>query len=149
MTLSVQTNSSAHPLILPFTEEVRSAWLRFLHSRMVRISTFYKLLEEYDAAQISLDHLSEVARASGVYNYVPCSEEHAIAEMRRANGAGAWFICRGTPAYPAELNDLHDAPPYFWAVGDVTLLQRSTLGLVGARKTSSLGTRMSRFWRQP
>ena len=65
--------------------------------------------------------------------------------MRRGQKAGAQLIFRGTPAYPAAFNDLHDAPPFFWAVGDATLLHLPTLGLVGARNASSLGTRMSRF----
>ena len=89
--------------------------------------------------------MPEVARAAGVDNYVPHSEEQAIAEMHRGHKVGAQLIFRGTPAYPAAFNDLNDAPPFFWAVGDATLLHRPTLGLVGARNASSLGTRMSRF----
>ena len=96
-------------------------------------------------AQCALEHLPEVARAAGVDNYVPHSEEQAIAEMRRGHKTGAQLIFRGTPAYLAAFNDLNDAPPVFWAMGDTTLLHRPTLGLVGARNASSLGTRMSRF----
>ena len=65
--------------------------------------------------------------------------------MRRGHKTGAQLIFRGTPAYPAALTDLNDAPPFFWTMGDVTLLPSPTLGLVGARNASSLGTRMSRF----
>ena len=106
------------------------------------ISTFYRVLKEHGTAQSALEHLPEVARAAGVNNYLPHSEEQAIAEMRRGQKAGAQLIFRCTPAYPAAFNDLTDAPPFFWAVGDATLLHRPTLGLVGARNASSLGTRM-------
>ena len=109
------------------------------------ISTFYRLLEEHGTAQRALEHLPKVARAAGVDNYPPHCEEQAIAEMRRGQKAGAQLIFRGTPAYPAAFNDLNDALPFFWAVGDATLLHLPTLGLVGARNASSLGTRMSRF----
>lgn len=143
--MAVHTNSSAHPLIPPLKEEDRLAWLRLLRSRRVGVSTFYRLLEEHGTAQCALEHLPEVARAAGVENYVPHSEEQAIAEMRRGQNAGANLIFRGTPAYPVAFNDLNDAPPFFWAVGDAKLLHRPTLGLVGARNASSLGTRMSRF----
>ena len=143
--MAVQTNSSAHPLIPPLKEEDRLAWLRLLRSRRVGISTFYRLLEEHGTAQCALEHLPEVARAAGVDNYIPHGEEHAIAEMRRGQKAGAHLIFRGTPAYPAGFNDLNDAPPFFWAVGDPTLFHRPTLGLVRARNASSLGTGMSRF----
>ena len=143
--MAVQTNSSAHPLIPPLKEEDRLAWLRLLRSRRVGISTFYRLLKEHGTAQSALEHLPEVTRAAGVDNYLPNSKEHAITEMRRGHKAGAHLIFRGTPAYPTAFNDLNDAPPFFWTVGDTTLLNRPTPGLVGARNASSLGTGMSRF----
>ena len=143
--MAVQTNSSAHPLIPPLKEEDRLAWLRLLRSRRVGISTFYRLLEEHGTAQSALEHLPEVARAASVDNYLPHCEEQAIAEMRRGQKADAQLIFRGTPAYPAAFNDLNDAPPFFRAVGDATLLHLPTLGLVGTRNASYLGTRMSRF----
>jgi len=65
--------------------------------------------------------------------------------MRRGQKAGAQLIFRGTPAYPAAFNDLNVPPPFFWVVADATLLHLPTLGLVGARNASSLGTRMSQF----
>ena len=76
------------------------------------ISTFYRLLEENRLAQIALEHLPEVARVAGVDNFLPHSEEHAIAGMRRGQKAGAQLILRGTPAYSAAFNDLNDAPPF-------------------------------------
>ena len=133
------------PLITPLKDEDRLTWLRLLRSRRVGISTFYRLLEEHGTAHCALKHLPEVARAAGVENYVPHSEEQAIAEMRRGQNAGANLIFWGTPSYPAAFNDLNDARPFFWAVGDATLLHRPTLGLARARNASSLGTRMLRF----
>ena len=73
--MTVQTNSSAQPLIPPLKVEDRLAWLRLLRSRRVGIGTFYRLLEEHDTAQSALENLPEVARAAGVDNYLPRSEE--------------------------------------------------------------------------
>ena len=50
-----------------------------------------------------------------------------------------------TPEYPTTLNDLVGAPPLFWAAGNIGLLHKPVLGIVGARNASSLGTRMARF----
>ena len=144
--MAVQTNSSAHPLIPPLKEEDRLAWLRLLRSRRVGISTFYRLLEEHGTAQRALEHLPKVARAAGVDNYPPHCEEQAIAEMRRGQKAGAQLIFRGTPAYPAAFNDLNDAPPFFWAVGDATLLHLPTLGLVGRAMPHPLEPVCHGFW---
>ena len=143
--MAVHTNSSAHPLIPPLEEEDRLAWLRLLRSRRVGIATFYRLLEEHGTAQNALDHLPEVARAAGVENYAPCSKDFAISELKRGSQCGAKLIFRGTPEYPTTLNDLVDAPPLFWAAGNIDLLHKPVLGIVGARNASSLGTRMARF----
>ncbi len=40
--------------------------------------------------------------------------------------------------------DLPDAPPVLWARGDISLLTRPMVALVGARNASSLGLRMAR-----
>ena len=113
--MAFQTNSSAHPLIPPLKEEDRLAWLRLLRSRRVGISTFYRLLEEHGTAQSALEHLPEVARAAGVDNYLPPSEEQAIAEMRRGQKAGAQLIFRGamsTPCLAIRLMRVHQVATF-------------------------------------
>ena len=57
----------------------------------------------------------------------------------------ARLLFRGTPEYPTNLNDLLDAPPFLWTLGDLTLLQRPILAIVGARNASSLGLRMTKL----
>jgi DNA processing protein len=42
------------------------------------------------------------------------------------------------------LAGLADAPPILWAIGDLTLLSRPMVAMVGARNASSLGVRMAR-----
>ena len=113
--MAVQTNSCAHPLIPPLKEEDRLAWLRLLRSRRVGISTFYRLLEEHGTVQSALEHLPEVARAAGVDNYQPPSEEQAIAEMRRGQKAGAQLIFRGamsTPCLAIRLMRVHQVSTF-------------------------------------
>ena len=144
--MAVQTNSSAHPLIPPLKEEDRLAWLRLLRSRRVGISTFYRLLEEHGTAQNALEHLPEVARAAGVDNYVPHSEEQAIAEMRRGQKAGAQLIFRGTPAYPAAFNDLNDAPPFSGPWGTPHYYIAQPLALSGRAMPHPLERVCRGFW---
>jgi DNA processing protein len=50
----------------------------------------------------------------------------------------------GTAEYPQALNDLADAPPFLWTLGDLAHLSRPMIALVGARNASSLGTRMAK-----
>lgn len=137
--------SSAHPLLPPTQEEDQLAWLRLLRSRRVGISTFYRMMAEFGDAQTCLDHLPQIAKAAGEDNYHPFCEQAACTEISQGKRLGATLVFRGADAYPRALNDVPDAPPMLWVKGNITLLQRPVLSLVGARNASSLGMRMSRF----
>ena len=136
--------SSTHPPLPPTSEDEQFSRLRLLRSRRVGIATYKRLLAEHGTAQNALEALPEVARAAGVESYEVCPEAVVQAELNAARNAGARLIVHETPAYPASLNDLEDAPPFLWAIGDTDLLRRSMISLVGARNASSIGTRMSR-----
>lgn len=101
-------------------------------------------MDEHGSAANALNALPEVARAAGVTDYTPCSEDAAQTEMAAARKAGAQLVCIGDPQYPALLAQIDDAPPLFWAVGDMQTLLRPTVAVVGARNASSLGERMTR-----
>jgi DNA processing protein len=101
-------------------------------------------MAEHGSADAALDALPEVARLAGVDGYAPCPPGVALAELQAAAGAGAVMLCAGDPTYPHTLNDLSDAPPFLWAIGDPAILSRPMIALVGARNASSLGTRMAR-----
>lgn len=135
--------SSTHPPHPPTTEE-RFLWLRLLRSRRVGVSTFHRLLNEHGSAANALAALPEVARAAGVDDYAPCPEGVIHKEIKLGRAAGARLVCRGDDDYPAELLSVTDAPPLFWAVGDLGLLSRPAIAVIGARNASSLGGRMAR-----
>jgi DNA processing protein len=115
-----------------------------LRSRRVGISTFWRLLADHGSAKAALLALPSIAREAGVSDYQTCPEGVVLAEFKAGQAAGARLLCRGEPAYSQALADLPDAPPLLWVKGDVALLARPQVALVGARNASSLGTRMAK-----
>lgn len=142
--LTLERNSSTHPLFPPTTEDQRFDWLRLLRSRRVGTSTFYRLMREHGSAATALEHLPEIARSAGVDNYEVCPEGVVHAEVREARKAGAKLVCFGEDRYPSALQNLDDAPPMLWVTGAIDILSKPQIALVGARNASSLGTRMAR-----
>ncbi|WP_209834963.1 DNA-processing protein DprA [Ruegeria sp. HKCCE3926] len=136
--------SSNHPPLPPTTEEDRFSWLRLLRSRKVGRATFRRLLREHGSAQNALAALPEMARAAGIKGYETCPPGVIEAELRAAKAAKARLLCLGSADFPAALAGLNEAPPLLWAIGDVSLLQKPTIAMVGARNCSSLGARMAR-----
>ncbi|MDG1282956.1 MAG: DNA-processing protein DprA [Pseudorhodobacter sp.] len=134
----------AQSIALPETDAERLEWLRLIRSRRVGPVTFHRLIAEHGSARAALDALPEIARAAGVESYSICPAEVAHHEVAQARKAGAKMLCWGTADYPTALMDLPDAPPLLWALGNISLLSRPMVALVGARNASSLGLRMAR-----
>lgn len=101
-------------------------------------------MKEHGSAQGALAALPEVASAAGETGYQPCPIAAVEQELDWADKCGAAFLAYGDPLYPARLALIPDPPPFLWAMGDLALLERSSVALVGARNASSLGTRMAR-----
>ncbi|MFY1706010.1 DNA-processing protein DprA [Tritonibacter scottomollicae] len=138
-----EANSSTHPPLPPTTEDQRYSWLRLLRSRGIGTVTFYRLLAEYGSAQNVLDKLPEVAAAASVKGYRTYSKDQLDAELDTAKAANARLLCFGDPEYPAPLAAIPNPPPVLWAMGDLSLLSRPAVAIVGARNASSLGRRMA------
>lgn len=136
--------SSNHPPLLPTTEDDTVNHLRLLRSRRVGVVTYRRLLAEHGSAADALRALPGVAKAAGVSDYQVCPEGIVAAEMKAGRAAGAQLLIEGSPDYPTALRDIADAPPLLWALGQVALLHKPMIALVGARNASSLGTRMAK-----
>lgn len=137
-------SSSTHPQLPPTTEEQRVSWLRLLRSRRVGVATFHRLLKEYESAEAALDALPGIAREAGEERYRVCDQATAERELEAGYRAGAELILHGSTPYPQQLQEIADAPPMLWAMGESDLLTRPLIAIVGARNASSLGTRMAR-----
>ncbi|WP_290690751.1 MULTISPECIES: DNA-processing protein DprA [unclassified Haematobacter] len=133
------------PLPAPLlAEEERFARLRLIRSARVGVLTFRRLLAEHGSALRALEALPALAAASGARDYRPAGAALARAEIAAGRAAGARLLFEGEPDYPRLLAEIPDAPPLLWALGDISLLTRPLVALVGARNASSLGIRMAR-----
>ncbi|MEE4117455.1 MAG: DNA-processing protein DprA [Paracoccaceae bacterium] len=121
------------------------SWLRLLRSRRVGPTTFRRLIAQHEgSAEAALAELPKIAAAAGAEGYVPCPPAQARAELEAGRRAGAVPLFLDHPAFPDLLRDRDDTPPLLWARGELSLLARPAVGLVGARNASSLGLRMAR-----
>ena len=137
-----QSYPTPHPT--PLVDEDPLNALRLIRSRRVGPATFHRLMAEHGSAAAALAVLPGIAAAAGVEGYEICPLGVVQAEMRAGAAAGARLLVHGQAGYPAALMDMTDAPPVLWAVGDIGLLARPMVAMVGARNASSLGLRMAR-----
>lgn len=69
----------------------------------------------------------------------PEAAERARSALEALRGAGAVAITPDDLAYPADFRALPDAPYLLFAVGDLSLLGRPGIGVVGTREPSAYG----------
>lgn len=138
-----QLSNPTHPTP-PRTEDDRIDRLRLVRSRRVGAVTYHRLMAEHGTARAALAALPGIAQAAGVQDYQVCPVGVVQAELKQGRALGARLLVHGEADYPAALLDLADAPPVLWALGDVGLLNRPSVAMVGARNASSLGVRMAR-----
>jgi DNA processing protein len=123
----------------------RMDWLRLIRSENIGPITFYQLLQRYGSAASALDALPELARRGGRHNSlrVPPRAD-ALKELAAVERAGAKLIAWGEPGYPPALTAVEDAPPLLTARGNLQLVERRAVAIVGARNASANGKRFAR-----
>ena len=109
----------------------RRARLRLARGPRIGPVTFREALQHFGSARAACANLS-------VANEVRMEREEADLA-----GIGGRFLVIGEAGYPAALASLPDAPPVLSAIGDLALLGRPVLGIVGGREASLAGRRFA------
>jgi DNA processing protein len=119
----------------PLTAELdpgeRRARLRLARSARIGPVTFHEALAHFGSA------LAACARLDTTTDAAIAREEDALAK------AGGRFLVFGDPLYPPALAALPDAPAVLSAIGDLGLLGRPILAVVGAREASMAACRLA------
>lgn len=115
-------------------------WIRLARSEGVGPVTFFHLLRFYGGAAKALAALPELARRSGRKAPIRLgTEKDAERELSAVRRAGAQLLAWLEPSYPVPLAAIEDAPPLMTVRGDVSLLSKRNIAMVGARNASANG----------
>ena len=123
----------------------RLDWLRLARSENVGPVTFRRLLERYGSPARALAALPDLARRGGRSRGIQvCPKARAEDELAAVESQGARLLTLVEPDYPPALAHVEDAPPVLCVAGNVHLLGRPTVAVVGARNASINGRRLAR-----
>jgi DNA processing protein len=117
--------------------------LRLIRTDSIGPVTYRQLLGRFGSAGAALVALPDLARRGGRALSI-ASVSAAEAELEALEKAGAVPLFIGNPAYPHLLAALESAPPVLAARGDLALLERPAVAIVGARNASAAGVRFAR-----
>lgn len=120
------------------------ARLRLARTDGVGPITFRRLLERYGTAARAIERMPDLAKRGGrAKPLVPFSLDDAEAEMKRMADLNAHMIVWGDENYPEHLAAIEDAPMVLTVLGDIKLLKKPGIAIVGSRNASLQGRRLS------
>jgi DNA processing protein len=137
-----------HPNPLPegrgLKEGDRLDWLRLIRTDNVGPVTFYRLLETYGSAGDALAALPELSKRGGRQKPLTPPPAGVVEhELEQLHQLGGTVILATDAAYPLALGAVEDAPPVLSVIGNISLLQKQSIAIVGARNASLNGKRFA------
>lgn len=122
----------------------KMAWLRLSRTENVGPVTFYRLVEAYGSARKAIEALPELAKRGGRSKPLSAPPVSQIEQEYQAlKKFGGDILCAGEDAYPVALAAIDDAPPVLTYIGDIKLLQKTCVGIVGSRNASLNGRKFT------
>ena len=121
------------------TDAQRFDWLRLIRSENVGPRTFRALLNSFGGAQAALRALPDLAKRGGARALRIAPTDEIERELEAARRIGARFIALGEQDYPPLLRQIDSAPPIITLRGEVEILKRPSVAIVGSRNASAAG----------
>ena len=106
--------------------------------------THRQLIARFGTPGAALAAVPDLARRGGGKPPALRTVADAEREIARVEKLGAKWLVLGQGLYPRLLAELEDAPPLLTAKGDLNLLDRQAVAIVGARNASAAACRFAR-----
>ena len=118
--------------------------LRLLRTPGIGPVTFRQLIARFGTPAAALAAVPDLAQRGGGKAPALRTRADAEGEIARVEKLGAKFLALGQGLYPRLLSELEDAPPLLIAKGNLNLLERQAVAIVGARNASAAACRFAR-----
>jgi DNA processing protein len=120
------------------------ARLRLARSENVGPITYRQLMGRFGSGEAALAALPDLAARGGKRSFSLYPVAEAKRELDAIDRTGATLLILDVAPYPSLLAQIEDAPPILIAKGHVSLFDRRSIAMVGARNASAAGIRFAR-----
>lgn len=125
-------------------DDERRDRLRLIRSANIGPVSYHQLLARFGSAARALAAIPDLATRGGGKPPSIASVGDIDREIARVAALGARYLFAGEAFYPARLRELDNAPPVLIVRGTLSLLDRPTVAIVGARNASAAACRFAR-----
>jgi DNA processing protein len=120
------------------------ARVRLIRTPSIGPITYRQLIARFGSAEAALAAVPDLAARGGGRAPLVFAESAARREMDQVERLGARYLLVGQGLYPRALAEVDGAPPVLIARGDIALLDRAMVAIVGARNASAAACRFAR-----
>src|SRR6202453_1612584 len=145
----MKTSSDAEQFALNRLDAAKMAWMALTLTPGMGPTRIWKAMNRLGAAErgfeASLTELESLGLPAQSAQFVFEGKARAAAEneLKRVSEAGGSVLTPEDEAYPERLREIYDPPTVLWIRGDVTLLARPGIAVVGTRQPSPYGAGMA------
>jgi len=118
--------------------------LRLIRSANIGPATYFHLLARFGNAAAALAAIPQLAARSGGKAPRIADLKDVAAEIDAVQRLGARYLFLGQGLYPPLLAEIDSAPPALIVRGDLSLIERPAIAIVGARNASAAACRFAR-----
>jgi len=118
--------------------------LRLVRSPGIGPVTYRQLIARFGSPAAALEAVPDLAARGGGKAPRLFSAGDAEREVARIEALGGRYLLLGQGLYPRALAELDDAPPVLTAKGDLRMLEKPLVAIVGARNASAAACRFAR-----
>jgi DNA processing protein len=118
--------------------------LRLIRTTGIGPIAYRQLLMRFGSASAALDAIPDLAGRGGGKPPAIFARDKAEREIAAVEKLGGRYLVLGQGLYPRALAELENAPPLLTAKGNLSLLERSMIAIVGARNASAAACRFAR-----
>ncbi len=126
------------------TDQDRLDRLRLIRSSNIGPVTYFQLIQRFGTAAAALSAIPDLAARGGGKAPQLAKLDDIAREIEAVERLGARYLFLGERAYPALLAEIDTAPPALIVRGDVRMIERPLVAIVGARNASAAARRFAR-----
>jgi DNA processing protein len=145
----MKTTSDAEQFAVERSDVAKTAWMALMLTPKMGTTRIWKAMNRLGSAErlfeASLTELEALGMPAQSAQFVFEGKARAAAEdeIKRTVAAGGAILTPDDTAYPERLREIYDPPTVLWIRGNLDLLARPGIAVVGTRQPSPYGAGMA------
>ena len=146
MPKSTMVNDQNQASNAEISDQEKINWIRLVRSQNISRQNCFELIDFFGSARSALENVVEFYSKKKFQKPIAvCSQQQAEYEFEQTSKFGAKIIIFTDKQYPKLLKEIADPPPLITTKGDISLLNKRVLAIVGPRDCSYNGAKFAKM----